>query len=152
MNTRLSFIVMTVDREALLRRCLDSLSGPPPGVEVLVVFNGSPAEMRASVARDYPWARALALEPCSLGEGRNRGARAAGGEMRHFLDDDTSAPVAAAAADLFGCPDGDDRWERVERDGRRGGRGRLDAARLVVRSDAVGELPEFDAHRSAEAL
>ena len=96
MNTRLSFIVMTVDREALLRRCLDSLSGPPPGVEVLVVFNGSPAEMRASVARDYPWARALALERCSLGEGRNRGARAAGGEILHFLDDDTSAPAGFA--------------------------------------------------------
>jgi GT2 family glycosyltransferase len=100
---RLSFVVMTVDREALLRRCLDSLAGPPPGVEVLVVFNGSPAVMRERVARDYPWTRALALARCSLGEGRNRGARAAEGSILLFLDDDTfaSAGFAGRVLDAF---------------------------------------------------
>ena len=93
---RLSFVVMTVDREELLRRCLDSLQGPPDGVEVLVVFNGSPEGMRERVSRDYPWARALAVPRCSLGEGRNRGARAAQGAVFHFLDDDTSAPAGFA--------------------------------------------------------
>lgn len=84
---------MTEDREALLRRCLDSL-GPhlPPGVETLVVFNGSPVTMRERVARDYPWARSLAIKRCSLGEGRNLGARAATGAILHFLDDDTATP------------------------------------------------------------
>lgn len=91
---------MTVAREALLRRCLDSLAGPPPGVEVLVVFNGSPAGMRADIARDYPWTRALALEQCSLGEGRNLGARAAKGSVLHFLDDDTTAPAGFAGRAL----------------------------------------------------
>lgn len=97
---RLSFVVMTVDREALLRRCLDSLAGPPEGVEVLVVYNGSPAAMREAVARDYPWTTPLFLERCSLGMGRNRGAAAAKGAILHFLDDDTSAPPGLAARSL----------------------------------------------------
>ena len=94
---RLSFVVMTVHREALLRRCLESLAGPPPDVEVVVVYNGSPDGMRDRVTRDYPWTRALAFPRCSLGEGRNRGAAAARGEILHFLDDDTSAPAGFAA-------------------------------------------------------
>ena len=94
---RLSFVVMTVDREELLRRGLESLAGPPPGVEVLIVFNGSPDAMRVRIARDFPWARALALPRCSLGEGRNRGAAAARGSVLHFLDDDTAAPAGFAA-------------------------------------------------------
>lgn len=93
---RLSFVVMTVDREELLRRCLESLRDPPPDVEVLVVYNGSPEGMRESVARDFPWTRGLPVPRCSLGEGRNRGAAAARGAVLHFLDDDTAAPEGFA--------------------------------------------------------
>ena len=93
---RLTFVVMTVDREELLRSCLRSLEGPPPDVEVLVVYNGSPDAMRERVSRDFPWTRALPVPRCSLGEGRNRGAAAARGAVLHFLDDDTAAPEGFA--------------------------------------------------------
>ncbi|MEK7389283.1 MAG: glycosyltransferase [Elusimicrobiota bacterium] len=93
----LSFVVMTVDRENLLRRCLDSLANLPANVEVLVVFNGSTDDMRERIGNDYPWARPVPLPRCSVGQGRNRGAAAASGSIIYFLDDDTIAPKGFAA-------------------------------------------------------
>ena len=104
----ISVVVVTRDRAALLRDCLQSLSVQTrPTLETLVVDNGSSDCTAAMVKREFPQAR-LILEP---GRGvhlaRNRGLAEARGEIVAFIDDDCLSPPGwlEAIASCFQEPD-----------------------------------------------
>ena len=104
-----SFVVLTCDRQAELLRLLEQLAplaAADPGVEAVVVDNGSTDGTAAAVAGRHPWVRLVAL-PANAGTGsRNRGLERARGDIVVTLDDDmtdvgpdTLAAVRAAFAD-----------------------------------------------------
>jgi GT2 family glycosyltransferase len=76
-----------------LPTCLDSLRRQTyPHVEVIVVDNGSTDSSLELLARDYAWARALALgENRGFVGGCNAGMQAAQGEFVILLNNDTEA-------------------------------------------------------------
>jgi glycosyltransferase involved in cell wall biosynthesis len=84
--------IVTWRREALLRRCLDSLGPPPRGVEMLLLFNGDDSEDAAQrAATRWPWLRVTRIPRAPRGEARNRAVAEARGRFIHFLDDDVFA-------------------------------------------------------------
>lgn len=87
---RVSVVVCTYNRSALLARCLESLRLQDYGnLEVLVVDNGSSDDTR-SVARAYPVTYLFEGSP-GVSRARNRGIEAATGELVGFVDDDEEA-------------------------------------------------------------
>ncbi len=88
--------VCTRDRAAILAETLAHLRATigeaPPGVEVLVVDNGSTDGTPAAVAAlaDWPALRSAEEPTAGLSWARNRALRASTAEWIHYLDDDAS--------------------------------------------------------------
>jgi len=100
-----SVAVCTLDRAKVLAGCLDALAAQspvPPGMEVLVIDNGSTDDTEAVVA-GHPCARRVVEPTRGLSHARNTALREATGDVVAFLDDDArpepgwAASVAAAA-------------------------------------------------------
>ena len=90
---RLSAVVCTRDRPALLQRALDSLlcQSPPPA-EILVVDNAASTDtVRELVSSRYPSVRYVREPVPGLDFARNRALSAARSEVLAFLDDDAIA-------------------------------------------------------------
>jgi GT2 family glycosyltransferase len=90
---RVSVVIPTHDRLAILRRNLAALSAqafPLDRLEVVVVADGcSDGTERALEDRAYPFPLRVLSQPSSgAGAARNRGAAEASGELLVFLDDD----------------------------------------------------------------
>ncbi len=102
---KLSAIVPTHNRPAVLRRCLQTLQDQDVDAsrfEVIVVDDGSPVDIAgvvAAVGEPGPFTmRCERLELTGLNGARNRGAALAEGDVLAFLDDDTLvSPVWATA-------------------------------------------------------
>ena len=95
---KLSIVIATRDREAMLGRALASLAAQrdAPAFEVVIVDNGS-SDGTAALVRDrsaisaYPLLYVYAGEP-NRGAARNAGVRAASGDVVLFVDDDVRLP------------------------------------------------------------
>lgn len=105
---RLSVVVCTRDRHRQLRACLERFGALPGGIawELVVVDNGS-GDATADVLRSYAQASTHPLtvveEPRpGLGRARNRGWRAAAGDLVAFTDDDCY-PAADYVEALLAC-------------------------------------------------
>jgi GT2 family glycosyltransferase len=98
---RLSVVIITRDRLALLSRTLSQLALLPERPEVIVVDNGSRQSVRPTVRSVMPAARVISL-PVNIGAGaRNIGVRQSEAEFVAFCDDDswwTPGSLARAAA------------------------------------------------------
>ena len=88
----ISVVVPTRDRPQPLEECLAALVRQSAAPEIVVVDDGStaPAETEAVVAR-HPPARLVRLDGRGPAAARNAGARAAGGDILCFIDDDCVA-------------------------------------------------------------
>jgi glycosyltransferase involved in cell wall biosynthesis len=99
-----SVVIATKDRARFLERALESFetqTGAPP-FEVVVADNASTDDTRAVVERRrersaFPVEYVYEPEP-NRGKARNRGIRAAGGELIAFCDDDVHVPSGWLAA------------------------------------------------------
>lgn len=88
---RVSVVVPTRDRPATLERCLEALARQTAAsIELIVVDDGSldRGAVPAVVARSVPGARIVRGAGDGPAAARNRGARAARGEVVCFTDDD----------------------------------------------------------------
>jgi glucosyl-dolichyl phosphate glucuronosyltransferase len=110
-DPRLSVVICTWNRAALLRGCLQSLLAqelPAAAYEVLVVDDGSSDETAAVTAdaeaaaagRGGPTVRHLLQDHQGQPAARNRGIAEARGEAVMFFDDDEEAPPGLLAAIL----------------------------------------------------
>lgn len=108
--TRLSVIIPTRDRAAMLGDCLASLARQtvdPRAIEVLVVDDGSSdatPEVVTRFAGERFTLRCARQEPSGLNVARNTGARLARGDLIAYLDDDTIVDPtwAEAMIEAFG--------------------------------------------------
>ena len=107
---KVSVVVVSHNRAALLRRCLESLerSDARAAMEIIVVDNGS-TDGAAALENDFPAARFFRL-PKNFGftKALNIGVRSSEGEYVFFLHDDAEAPpecVRELAAALEASPD-----------------------------------------------
>ena len=98
MAERISVVICTRNRAERLGRVLDSLAGQRPGrcgKEIVVVDNGSSDHTRAmALNRNRPEQMPVVYlyEPRDgVSHARNRGVRAAGGDIVAFIDDDAVA-------------------------------------------------------------
>lgn len=104
----LSAIIPTRDRPDLLADCLETLAaqeGAPDGFEVVVIDDGSAADLAAVVDRFAGSAVRFRYErqqPGGLNVARNTGAAAARGDVLAYLDDDTLVDRRWAAAVVEG--------------------------------------------------
>jgi GT2 family glycosyltransferase len=92
---RISVIVPTYKRAPSLRRCLQSLRAQDhPDFEILVVDDGSRDGSAEAVRSEFPEVRVF-VQTRNLGPAaaRNRGIRAATGELLAFTDDDCVPPT-----------------------------------------------------------
>ena len=100
-------VIPTRSRETLLTRCLDGLARTDyPSIEVVVVDGGEQDGAAARWYRQWPPAlqvRAVPWEgPFNYSAANNRGARAAGGEVLVFLNDDTELTEPRWLQELVG--------------------------------------------------
>jgi GT2 family glycosyltransferase len=107
---RLSVVVLTHNREALLRRTLASvLAQGFEGLEIVVVDNASDDDTEAMVRAEFPQVRFIRLTENSGIGGRNTGFRAARAPLVLSLDDDIElacpATLEKIAARLEAQPD-----------------------------------------------
>jgi GT2 family glycosyltransferase len=87
---RLSVVVPTRDRAAILARCLDALEGQ--GADEVVVVDDASTDGTERVLAERPWVRAVRREhPGGRSGAKNSGVAAAGGDLVLFLDDDAIA-------------------------------------------------------------
>ena len=91
---RVSVVVPAFKAEGTIRRALDSLRAQTcQDFETLVIDDGSPDEVAAIVAAEYPEVRLIRQENAGVSRTRNRGAAEGRGEFVSFLDsDDEWAP------------------------------------------------------------
>jgi glycosyltransferase involved in cell wall biosynthesis len=106
--TKVSVIVPTCDRPAMLAAALDSVAGQSrAGDEVIVVDNGT-EPVPEDLAGRFPGVRIARIPPRSgAGFARNWGAWLAEGEVLAFLDDDDLWPPDYLAA-MLACLDSRD--------------------------------------------
>jgi GT2 family glycosyltransferase len=91
-------VVPTRDRTASLARCLAAVQAQAAGDLQLVVVDSAPErDPAAEVARRFG-AHYLHVNRPGLSRARNRGARAASGEIVVFVDDDTELEAGCVAA------------------------------------------------------
>ena len=92
---RISVVIPTHNRKALLRRCLAAVTQQDyPHYEVIVVDDGSTDGTEAMVRNEFPQVRYLRQEPNrGPAAARNRGIEAATGEVVAFTDDDCIVPT-----------------------------------------------------------
>ncbi len=84
-----SVIVCTRNGSSRISACLEALRKQTlPPHEVIVVDDGSTDGTAELVAKEFPKAVLLRLEPCGLSAARNAGAEAATGSILAFTDDD----------------------------------------------------------------
>lgn len=84
-----SVIICTRDGEDRIASCLSAVTNMRGGgFEIIVVDDGSTDATAEIVAKNFPQARLLRLEPSGLSAARNAGAEAARGEILAFTDDD----------------------------------------------------------------
>src|SRR5438128_1131637 len=88
---RLSVVIVTWNRSALLAECLASLERTQPErPEVVVVDNGSSDGTGELLASRFPWVDAIALERnAGFAHANNLGVAAAHGDVVVLLNDDT---------------------------------------------------------------
>ena len=93
---RLSFVIITYRRPAMLNRCLDCLDlRGHAGVEAVVAFNGPEAgapDFRAELARRHEHVKVVTIPRASRGTARNLALAHARGAIVYFLDDDVIVP------------------------------------------------------------
>ena len=101
---RVSAIIVTRGRREALARCLASLRGQEPPLEVVVVENGGGDGSVEMVREAFP-ETLLISQGRNLGTSltRNLGVLAARGEYLWFLDDDTEVTDPGLAARLAEC-------------------------------------------------
>jgi GT2 family glycosyltransferase len=120
---RLSVVIVTWNRSALLADCLESIERTQPErPEVVVVDNGSTDGTGELLASSFPWVEAIALERnAGFAQANNLGVAAAHGDVVLLLNDDTvllegvapllarfeDSSVGAVGPRLVG-PDGDE--------------------------------------------
>lgn len=115
----ISVVVPTRDRPEALRRCLHALARQTVPIEVVVVDDGSRVPVAGTVdefadALDVTPVRRSGAGPAAA---RNAGARASGGELIIFLDDDCEPERGWAARLAAACPpDGSAAGETVNVD------------------------------------
>ena len=100
---RVTVVVVSRNRAALLRRCLESLekSEGRETLQIVVVDNGS-SDGSAQLDIDFPQAQFIRLpKNFGLTKAMNLGWRAADAEYVFFLHDDTEADPGAAGCDLW---------------------------------------------------
>jgi glycosyltransferase involved in cell wall biosynthesis len=108
LNGTITVAVCTLDRASVLAGCLDALdvqSPRPPGIDVLVVDNGSTDDTAAVVAA-HASARRVVEPVRGLSHARNAALREARSDLVAFLDDDARpepgwADALVAAADRW---------------------------------------------------
>jgi glucosyl-dolichyl phosphate glucuronosyltransferase len=112
---RASVVVPTLNRRSMLVGCLESLDEqtvPHRHYEIIAVNNGSvdgTREWLESWSAEQPDRRIALTEPApGVSRARNRGIRAARGEVVLFLDDDALAPKGWVAAHLAAYTRGSD--------------------------------------------
>ncbi len=108
---RISVVIPTHDRAALLPRALDSvLAQSRPADEILVVDDGSRDDTAELVARRYPMVRLLRQPQRGVSAARNHGIAAAQGDWIALLDSDDAwradklAQQCQLAAEAPECP------------------------------------------------
>lgn len=93
-SIRVSVVVCTYNRSALLRECLTHLAtqtGPSTSSEVLIVDNNSSddtADMVGKFRVQYEWFRLVAEDRQGIAYARNRGWQEAKGQYVAYIDDD----------------------------------------------------------------
>ena len=94
----ISFVIITMNRQDDLALCLKSLQRLTyPGIEILVVDNGSSDGTVAMMARDFSQVKLIqAGRNLGVAGGRNRGIKEARGSFIAFLDDDATLENKAA--------------------------------------------------------
>ncbi len=101
---KLSIIVCTYNRSALLNKCLQSLVGqscPPTDYEIIVVDNGSvdnTADLVNTTYASYAHVHYIFEPLAGLSQARNSGCSAARGKYLAFIDDDAQAGAGWALA------------------------------------------------------
>ena len=95
----LSIVIPTHDTRELTLRCLDSLAGGGPALEVIVVDDASADGTAEAVAARHPEAGVL-IEQRRAGftSAANRGLAAATGDVLLLLNSDTEVPAGSLAA------------------------------------------------------
>lgn len=104
----ISVVVVTRDRPAALERCLLALTRQTAAAEVVVIDDGStdPAGVAEAVSRSGVRARIVAGAGRGPAAARNLGARAAGGAVICFTDDDCEPRPQWAQRLADACRDG----------------------------------------------
>jgi len=99
---RFSIVIPTHNRKDSLRRCLEAVTHQDyPDYEVIVVDDGSTDSTGEMVQREFPQVRYIRQEPNQgPAAARNRGIKAASGEIIAFTDDDCIPPTNWLASHL----------------------------------------------------
>ncbi len=104
-----SVIIPVYNRVDLLRRALESVMAQSwPGIEAIVVDDGSTEDVAPAVAEHGPRARLIRQANAGVTAARNKGLSAASGEYIAFLDSDDwwdAGKVAAQVGVLAARPD-----------------------------------------------
>ncbi len=89
MDPEIAVIIPHYEDPARLRRCLDALAAqdPAPDVEIVVVDNGSTADL-SWVAAEHPRVRLVTEEAKGAGPARNRGVAETRARLLFFVDAD----------------------------------------------------------------
>jgi glycosyltransferase involved in cell wall biosynthesis len=92
-GVKFGVVIPTRDRASVLRRCLAAINSQGyPDYEVIVVDDGSRDDTGEIVVREFPSIGYLRQPSAGPAAARNRGVKAAGGEVVAFTDDDCLAP------------------------------------------------------------
>jgi len=100
-NPRISICILVLERAQLALNCLDALRRPgacPPGTEVVVVANGTPADQVVSLAARDDVVLVVNHANLGFGGGCNQAASVARASLLVFLNDDSTVEVGCIDA------------------------------------------------------